>query len=167
MGRVYDRSTVPWWHDHAMRFHGTVELGGRTATGIEVPPAVVEALGGGGRPAVTVTVGEHTYRTTIGSMGGRRMVPLSAENRTAAGLAAGDEVDVTIELDTAPREMVAPADLAAALSGSPEAEAFFASLSFSHRRSYVDWITSAKKDETRQRRVAQAVELLGEGRKQR
>ncbi len=100
-------------------------------------------------------------------MGGRFMIPLSAENREASGLAAGDEVDVEITLDTAPREMKAPDDLAEALRAAPEAAAFFESLSFSHKRSYVDWIVSAKKDETRQRRVTQAVELLLTKRKQR
>ena len=150
-----------------MDFHGTVELGGKTATGIEVPADVVETLGGGKRPPVTVTVAGHTYRTTVAPMGGRFMIPLSAENRSAAGLAAGDEVDVEIALDTAPREMKAPDDLAEALRASPEAETFFESLSFSHKRSYVDWIVGAKKDETRERRVAQAVELLLTKRKQR
>ncbi|VXB90082.1 YdeI/OmpD-associated family protein [Aeromicrobium sp. 9AM] len=150
-----------------MEFHSTVELGGKTATGIEVPAEVVETLGGGKRPPVTVTVGGHTYRTTVAPMGGRFMIPLSAENREAAGLAAGDEVDVEITLDTAPREMKAPDDLAEALRAAPEAATFFESLSFSHKRSYVDWIVSAKKDDTRQRRVAQAVELLLTKRKQR
>jgi len=150
-----------------MEFHGRVELGGKTATGIEVPADVVETLGGGKRPPVTVTTGGHTYRTTVAPMGGRFMIPLSAENRAASGLAAGDEVDVEITLDTAPREMKAPDDLAEALRASPEAEAFFESLSFSHKRSYVDWIVGAKQDETRQRRVAQAVELLLTKRKQR
>jgi hypothetical protein len=150
-----------------MQFRSSVELGGKTATGIEVPADVVEALGGGKRPPVTVTVGAHTYRTTVASMGGRYMIPLSAENRAASGLSAGDDVDVQIMLDTAPREMQVPDDLAAALRASPEAEAFFESLSFSHKRSYVDWITGAKKDETRPRRVVQAIELLLTKRKQR
>jgi hypothetical protein len=151
----------------AMEFHSTVELGGKTATGFEVPADVIESLGRGKRPPVTVTVESHTYRTTVAPMGGRFMIPLSAENREAAGLSAGDEVRVEIALDTAPREMKAPGDLAAALAASPEAEAFFDSLSFSHKRSYVDWIVGAKKDETRERRVAQAVELLLTKRKQR
>jgi hypothetical protein len=150
-----------------MEFHSTVELGGKTATGIEVPTDVVESLGGGKRPPVTVTVGGHTYRTTLAPMGGRHMIPLSAENREASGLVAGDEVDVEIALDTAPREMKAPEDLAQAFRGSPDAEAFFESLSFSHKRGYVDWIVGAKKDETRQRRVVQAVEMLLDKRKQR
>jgi hypothetical protein len=150
-----------------MEFHSTVELGGKTATGIEVPVDVVATLDSGKRPPVTVTVGGHTYRTTVTPMGGRYMIPLSAENREASGLTAGDEVDVEITLDTAPREMKAPDDLAESLRKSPEAEAFFESLSFSHKRSYVDWIVSAKKDETRERRVVQAVEMLLEKRKQR
>ena len=150
-----------------MEFHSTVELGGKTATGIEVPADVVESLDGGKRPPVTVTVGSHTYRTTVAPMGGRFMIPLSAENREAAGLSAGDEVRVEIALDTAPREMKAPDDLAEALRAAPDAATFFESLSFSHKRSYVDWIVSAKKDETRQRRVTQAVELLLTKRKQR
>src|SRR4051794_31953059 len=129
-----------------MEFQSTVELGGKTATGIEVPADVVESLERGKRPPVTVTIGGHVYRTTVAPMGGRYMIPLSAENREAAGLTAGDEVRVEIALDTAPREMKAPDDLAEALASSPEAEAFFDSLSFSHKRSYVDWIVGAKKD---------------------
>ena len=150
-----------------MEFHSVVELGGKTATGIEVPEDIVDTLNGGKRPPVTVTVSGHTYRTTVAPMGGRFMIPLSAENREASGLSAGDEVDVEITLDTAPREMKAPDDLAEALRASPEAQAFFESLSFSHKRSYVDWIVGAKKDETRERRVTQAVELLLTKRKQR
>ena len=150
-----------------MEFHSTVESSGKTATGIEVPADIVESLGGGKRPPVTVTIGGHTYRTTVAPMGGRHMIPLSAENREASGLVAGDEIDVEIVLDTTPREMKAPEDLAQALRESPEAEAFFESLSFSHKRSYVDWIVGARKDETRQRRVVQAVEMLLDKRKQR
>ena len=150
-----------------MEFRSVVRLNGKTATGMEVPADVVETLGGGKRPPVTVTVGGHTYRTTVAPMGGQYMIPLSAENRAASGLSAGNDVDVVIALDSAPREMKAPDDLAEALHASPEAEAFFESLSFSHKRSYVDWIVSAKKVETRQRRVVQAVELLLTKRKQR
>lgn len=142
-----------------MKFMSEVELGGKAATGIAVPPEIIEALGGK-RVAVNVTVGNHTYRTTVGSMDGRSMIPLSADNREAAGVAAGDVVEVDVAVDTAPREMKAPPDLMAAFTTAPEAEGFFESLSYSHQRAYVDWITSAKKDETRERRVAQAVEML-------
>ena len=148
-----------------MKFRSTVELGGKTATGIEVPEDVVEALGAGKRPAVTVNVGPHTYRTTVAPLAGKFYVPLSAQNREAAGVEAGDDVDVEIDLDIEPRVMEAPDDLAQALSLDERAQQFFDTLSFSHRRAYVDWITSAKKAETRERRVGQAVEMLAEGRK--
>src|SRR3954452_7781996 len=93
-------------------FTAEVELGGKTATGIEVPEAVVEQLGSGQRPKVAVTIGGHTYRTTVGRMGGRSLIPLSAEHRAAAGVAAGDTVEVHLALDDAPREVEVPADLA-------------------------------------------------------
>ncbi|GAA2023228.1 DUF1905 domain-containing protein [Pseudokineococcus marinus] len=116
-----------------MRFRSRVEQHGRTATGVPVPPEVVEALGGGGRPAVVVTLGGHTYRTTVGTMGGQELLPLSAEHRAAAGLAAGDEVEVDLELDTAERVVEVPADLAAALEGEPAAGATFAAATASQR----------------------------------
>ncbi len=148
-----------------MKFHSTVELGGKTATGIQVPDDVVEALGAGKRPAVTVSVGSHTYRTTVAPMAGKYYLPLSRENREAAGVEAEDEVDVEIDLDTEPRVMEPPDDLAQALSLDDPAREFFDTLSYSHRRAYVDWITSAKTPETRERRIGQAVEMLGEGKK--
>ena len=148
-----------------MKFHSTVELGGKTATGIQVPDDVVEALGAGKRPAVTVSVGSHTYRTTVAPMAGKYYLPLSRENREAAGVEAEDEVEVEIDLDTEPRVMEPPDDLAQALSLDDPAREFFDTLSYSHRRAYVDWITGAKKPETRERRIGQAVEMLGEGKK--
>jgi hypothetical protein len=98
-----------------MRFHATIELGGKTATGIEVPAEVVAALGSGKRPPVRVTINEYTYRSTVASMGGRFMLPVSAEVRGSAGISAGEEVDVDIELDTEPREVTVPPDFAGAL----------------------------------------------------
>ncbi|HTF10195.1 MAG TPA: DUF1905 domain-containing protein, partial [Asanoa sp.] len=94
-----------------MRFRGIVALGGKTATGIEVPAAVLTALGPGKRLPVTVNVGGHSYRTTVAPMGGAYFVPLSAEHRTAAGVTAGDEIDVEIVLDTAERTVDVPPDL--------------------------------------------------------
>ncbi|MFI7705873.1 YdeI/OmpD-associated family protein [Nonomuraea sp. NPDC049480] len=146
-----------------MRFRATMELHGKTATGIEVPGEVVDALGGGKRPAVTVTINSYTYRTTVATMGGRYMLPVSAEIRQGAGVAAGDEVEVTVELDTAPREIVVPADLAEALDRAPEARKFFESLSYSRKRRYVLQIEGAKKPETRQRRVEDTVAKLADG----
>jgi hypothetical protein len=150
-----------------MKFRATVELNGKTATGIEVPAEVVTALGSGGRPPVTVTIGGHAYRTTVARMGGRYLIPLSAENRTAAGAAAGDEVDVDIEPDTAPREVEVPADLAEALAGDAAAQATFDGLAFSHRKEWVRWVEEAKKPETRATRLARTVESLRAGKRVR
>ena len=145
-----------------MRFTTTVELGGKTATGMEVPAAVVEALAAGKKPAVRVTVGGHTYRSTIATMGGRFLLPLSAENRTAAGVAAGDQVEVDVELDDAPRVVEVPADLAEALDAHPAARRRFDALSYSHQRRHVLAVEGAKAEATRQRRVASAVATLAE-----
>ncbi len=151
----------------ATTFRAVVELAGKTATGIEVPPAVVEELASGKKPAVKVTVNGFTYQSTLGSMGGRSMIPVSAAVRESAGVSAGDEVDVTLELDTAVREVTVPDDFGRALEGEPAAKAFFDSLSFSQRRWFVEGIESAKKPETRQRRIDAAIERLREGRGQR
>ena len=147
-----------------MRFRTTIRLEGRTATGFRVPPEVVEALGRGKRPPVRVTLGGHVYRSTVAAYGDVFMIPLAAEHRDAAGVAAGDEVEVDLELDAEPREVTVPPDLAEALAREPDAERFFGGLSYSNRRRFVLSIEDAKTPETRQRRVSRSVELLREGR---
>ncbi len=144
-----------------MPFTATVLQSGATATGIPVPPEAVDALGAGKRPAVRVTVNGYTYRSTVATLRGVYMIPLSAEHRQAAGVAAGDEVSVDLELDTAPREVDVPADLAAALSAAPAARQAFEALSYSNRRAHVLAVEGAKTDATRQRRIAGVVERLG------
>jgi hypothetical protein len=146
-----------------MRFTTTVELGGKTATGMEVPAEVVTGLGVGKKPAVRVTVGGHTYRSTVATMGGRFLLPLSAENRAAAGVAAGDTVEVDVELDDAPRVVEVPADLAAALDADPEARHRFDRLSYSHQRRHVLAVEGAKAEATRARRVAGVLAALTDG----
>lgn len=146
-----------------MKFSAVVLLSGKTATGVQVPDEVVAALGTSKKPAVKVTIGDYTYRSTIASMGGKFMLPLSAENRAGAGVAAGDEVEVHVELDTEPRELAVPADLAEALDGESEAKRYFDGLSYSNRRRIVLSIEDAKTAETRQRRVDKAVATLREG----
>lgn len=141
-----------------------IEQSGRTATGIRVPDEVVEALGSGRRPAVRVTINGFTYRSTIAVVSGAFMVGVSAENRAGTGVVGGDEVDVDIELDTAPREVTVPADLAAALDAEPVARATFDALSYSNRSWHVQSVEGAKTDETRQRRIAKSVAILREGR---
>jgi hypothetical protein len=138
--------------------------GDKTATGIRVPDEVVEALGKGKRPPVRVTINGYTYRSTIAVYGGEYLVGVSAENRAGSRVAGGDEVDVDIELDTAPREVTVPADFAAALDAEPEARRTFEGLSYSNKSAHVQPIVAAKTDETRQRRIAKSVATLREGR---
>lgn len=148
-----------------MRFIATVDLHGKTATGIEVPDDVITALNGGQRPAVVVTINKHSYRTTAARMAGRFLIPLSAENRLAVGVEAGDSVTVEIVLDDAPREVSLPEDLSGAMTAS--ARKTYESLSFTHRKEWVRWIEEAKKPETRAARVAKTVESLAAGKKTR
>jgi len=146
-----------------MKFRASIELAGKTATGIEVPAAVVAKLGSSKKPAVRVTIKGYTYRSTVASMGGRFMLPVSAEVREAAGVAARDKVDVDVELDTAPREVTVPADFARALTREPAAKRFFEGLNFSNKQRIVIAIESAKTPETRERRIAKSVSSLREG----
>ena len=144
-----------------MRFRASVDLHGTTATGIVVPPEVVEGLGSGKKPAVTVTINGFSYPSTIASMGGRFLLPVSAEIRRGAGVAAGDEVDVDVVLDTSTREVSVPSDLAAALTTSPAAHAAFEALSNSNKKRHVLSVEGAKTAETRERRVAKVLAELG------
>jgi bifunctional DNA-binding transcriptional regulator/antitoxin component of YhaV-PrlF toxin-antitoxin module len=143
-----------------MNFPATVLLAGKTATGIRVPPKVVAGLGSSKKPAVRVTINGYTYRTTVATMNGEFMIPVSGEIREAAGVQAGDKLDVNIELDTEKREVTIPPDFAAALKRDAAANKFFAGLSYSNRRAIVGSIEGAKTDETRQRRITKAVEKL-------
>ena len=129
-----------------------------------MPAEVVDALGGGKRPRVTVTInGQHTYRSSVAVLGGRYMLGVSAENRAAAGVEGGQDVDVELELDTAPREVTVPPDFASALAAEPAAQATFDGLSYSNKSWHVLQIDGAKTDETRQRRIAKSVEALRAG----
>jgi hypothetical protein len=148
-----------------MEFRTTVELGGKTATGLRVPDDVVAALGAGKRPPVQVTVGEYSYRTTVAPMGGAFYVPLAAEHRESAGVTAGQEVDVRIELDSAPRETALPDDLDAAFDDA--ARTHFHGLAPSHRKEWVRWVEEAKKPETRATRIEKTAAALREGKKTR
>jgi hypothetical protein len=150
-----------------LRFRAELQLDGRTATGLTVPPEVLDGLGGGRRPAVRVTIKGHTYSSTIGTMHGVAKIPVSGAVRSAAGVHAGDVLDVEVEPDQAPRTVAVPTDLGAALADDPVARAFFEGLSYSHKLAYVSWIEQAKKPETRQARVIKTLALLAERRQQR
>jgi hypothetical protein len=121
---------------------------------------------GEGRKAfpVQATINGYTWAGRVSRMGGEFLLGLSREVRTGAGVEAGDEVTVTVALDEAPREVDVPAALAQALEGDAIAKATFDALAFTHRKEFARWIAEAKKDETRERRVAQALQMLREGR---
>jgi Domain of unknown function (DUF1905)/Bacteriocin-protection, YdeI or OmpD-Associated len=143
-----------------VKFRAVVQLNGKTATGIAVPPEVVAGLGQGRKPRVHVTIGGHSYRSSVAVMGGTFMLPVSAEHRAAAGVAAGDEVEVELTADHEPREVEVPPDLARALAEDPGAQRAFGQLSYSRQQRYVLDVTGAKTADTRARRVAKAVSEL-------
>ena len=127
------------------------------ATGIPVPAEVIAALNSGKRPKVKVTLNDYVYRTTVAPYGDVYMLPLSAEHRNAAGVQAGEQVDVTLELDTEPRVVEVPDDLAAALAAVPGARDAFDRLAYSHRKEHVRSVIEAKQPATRERRIAAVV----------
>jgi len=143
----------------SVEYRTAMHLVGRN-TGIPVPPEVLESLGGGRRPAVAVVVNGYRYSSTVGSMGGAALIPFSAERRAESGIAGGDELTVSLELDAAPRETPVPDDLAAALAAA-DVRAAFDALAPSRRKAHVTSVESAKAPETRARRVAAVVESLG------
>ena len=136
---------------------------GKNATGIRIPAEVIAALGTQKRPKVKATVNGYSYRNTVAAYGEVFMLGFSAEHRAASGLKAGDEIEVTLELDTEPRTVEVPADLAAALAAKTGARAAFDASSYSARKEFVRQVESAKAQETRERRIARIVDQLGQG----
>jgi hypothetical protein len=128
--------------------------------GLEVPEEVVEALGGGKRPKVSISINGHSWRSRVAIMRGRHLLGLSNANRRAAGVAIGDNVEVEVELDTKPRVVVEPADFARALDADPAARIAFDHLPYGRKLRQVRDIESAKKPETRERRIEKAVAML-------
>ena len=148
-----------------MKFRTTIrQAEGSTATGIEIPEEVLSGLGAGKKPPVRLSVNGYTYRSTVATVNGRAMVGFSAEHRAASGLAGGDAVEVEIEVDSEPRVVDVPPDLAAALDAEPRARATFDRLSNSLKGFHVTQVLAAKTAETRQRRIEKAVATLREGR---
>ncbi|TMC54218.1 MAG: DUF1905 domain-containing protein [Chloroflexi bacterium] len=143
-----------------MRFRTKVLRAGKTATGVEVPAKIVEGLGSTKRPLVKVTINGHTYRSAIAPMGGVFMLGISEEVRSKAGVAGGDTIDVEVELDTQPREVEVPPELARALAKDARAKKYFESLSYSKKYALVAPIANGKTPETRERNLAKALETL-------
>ncbi|HEX8229844.1 MAG TPA: YdeI/OmpD-associated family protein [Chloroflexia bacterium] len=134
---------------------------GLNATGIRVPGEVIAEMGTSKRPKVKITLNGYTYRTTVAPFGDVFMVPLNQEHREAAGVQAGDEVEVTVELDLEPRTVEVPEDLQAALSEKAGALEAFEALAYSKRKEFVRQVNEAKAQETRTRRIAGIVDKLG------
>lgn len=134
-------------------------------TGILVPENAVEKLASGKRPPVNVSLNGFTYRSTVAVMGGQFLIPLSAERRQKAKVKGGDQLEITLTLDTEPREVEVPEDFRAALSNDKKAQAFFEGLSYSAKLRYVLPVTQAKAEETRQRRIDKAIADLNAGKK--
>jgi len=142
-------------------FRTTLEAFGGNNVGIVVPDDVLAGLGRGKRVPVVVTIdGGHTYRTTTASMGGRSLVSFNAATRAATGRGAGDEVEVTLEVDDAPREVEVPTALAEALAADPAAAGAWSALSPSARRQHAAAVEGAKAEDTRVRRVAKVLATL-------
>jgi len=146
-----------------MKFRTTIKQSDGNATGIVIPDELLAALGAGKKPAVSVSVNGYEYRSTVATINGRSMVGFSAAHRAASGLAGGDEVEVDIDLDTAPRIVEVPPDLQAALDAEPIARATFDRLSNSMKGYHVSQVLDAKTHETRQRRIAKSISVLRQG----
>ena len=144
--------------------HAELVSSGKNTAGFEVPDEFVDALGGGRHPKVRVRLNGTEFGTSIAAMGGRFLLGVSAERRQAASVTPGETYDVDIELDTEPRLLEVPDDLAAALDAQPAARSFFDSLSFSKRQWHVLQVTGAKTEETRRRRIDRSIATLREGR---
>ncbi len=142
-----------------VRFSSRVEPA-EPMCGLEVPADVVEALGGGKRPRVTVTLNGHSWKTRVAIVRGRHLIGLSNANRQAAGVLTGDAVEVDVEVDAEPPVVIEPTDFARALDTDPVARAAYDRLAYSHRRAHVYAIESAKKPETRARRIEKAIATL-------
>ena len=138
-----------------------IQAEGKNATGIRVPADLIAQLNSGKRPRVKVTIADYTYRTTVAAYGDVFMIPLSAEHRAGAGVQANDEVDVTLELDTEPRTVDVPDDLASALAENNLTD-LFDDLSHSKRKEFVRQVESAKAQDTRERRINKIVTQLSE-----
>ncbi len=141
-----------------MRFDTTLRQMGNN-TGIEVPPEIIDSLGGGKRAAVTVDVNGYIFSSTLGVMGGRHLIPFSADKRAATGLSGGDAITVDLRLDATPRTIDVPDDLASALHDA-DVRAVFDALAPSARKAHVTQVESAKAPETRSRRIASIVAKL-------
>jgi len=132
------------------------------ATAVEIPKAALDALGGGARPAITISINGHSWRTRVALMRGLALVGISARNRAEAGIAEGEEVEFSIALDDQPREVEEPEDVRLALDAHPSARAAFNALPFGLRQKHLRHVEEAKSADTRDRRLAKLVAELAQ-----
>jgi Bacteriocin-protection, YdeI or OmpD-Associated/Domain of unknown function (DUF1905) len=158
-GVAWDAELAQAGKEQMMKFRSYVEPP-EPMRGLEVPPEVVEALGGGKRPAVTITINGHSWQSRVAIMRGRCLLGLSNANRKAAGVATGDEVEVEVEIDAEPRVVAEPADFTRALDADPAARTAYDRLPDSRKREHVLAIERAKKPETRIRLIDKALAML-------
>ena len=148
--------------DRPVTFTATIEAGDRGGAFVFVPFDVKETFGSG-RPKVRALIDGHEYRGSLANMGQGHVLGIRKDVRAAIGKDVGDEVRIEVELDTAPREVTIPPELVDAFATAPDAAERYASLSYTHRREYAEWVGEAKKQETRDRRAAKAIEMIREG----
>jgi Bacteriocin-protection, YdeI or OmpD-Associated/Domain of unknown function (DUF1905) len=148
----------------ALRLRTTLQPYGPAAAVILTDEQVAAVGGGAKTPPVRVTVNGHTFAGRIARRGGDSLIGFSRAVREAAGVTPGEEIEVEIALDDAPRKVDVPAELTAALDGDAEARRAFDALAFTHRKEYARWVAEAKRAETRERRVAETLRMVKEGR---
>ena len=146
-----------------IRFQAELQPRGPAAAVVLDDAQVADVGEGAKRFPVVATVNGYTWRTSVTRMGGEFLIGLSREVRQGAGVEAGDLVDVAVELDAAPRDVEVPEALAEALATDPKAKATFDGMAFTHRKEYARWVAEAKREDTRQRRVLQALEMIRAG----
>jgi hypothetical protein len=144
-------------------FDAVIEAG-RGGGAIVYVPFDVKEVFGSGRPKVRALIDGHEYRGSLANMGSGHCLGIRKDVRAAIGKDVGDKVRIEVALDTAPREVVVPPELKAALDGAPDAAGRYEALSYTHRREYAEWVAGGKKDETRVRRAKKAVDMIRAGR---
>jgi hypothetical protein len=145
------------------RFTATLEAADRGGGRWVAVPFDARAEFGEARAPVAGTVNGVAFRSRLAVYGGRTLLGLTRAVRAAAAIELGDPVEVVIERDDAARTVDVPAELGAALDRDAAARAAFESLGFTHRREYARWIAEAKREDTRRRRTARAIQLLRQG----
>lgn len=143
-----------------MRWTGELQQGQGNTAGFVIPDEVVDKLGGGRRPKVTVTIDGYSWRSSIANMGGQFMLGVSQAHRAASGLTPGQTYAVDLELDTAPRSVQLPDDLAKAIDAQPGARQRWDALAYTHQKEHVDAVEGAKKAETRASRIDKCLTML-------